>query len=73
VKIGVTGTGKYPAFRILRIDGSGTEIHEGAYYDSGAPMPDADPKSANWSSVSMSYEEVDALFRERTKWIRKVG
>ncbi len=66
VKIGITGTGQYPAFRIFYVDGGGKEMHEGAFYDSGAPMHDADPDSPNWSTISMSYQEVDAFLRGKS-------
>lgn len=68
-----SGAGKYPACRIFRTDAAGGEMHEGAYYDSGAPMPDVDSKSLNWSTASMSYEEVGAFFREKTNWRGKSG
>jgi hypothetical protein len=69
VRIGVTGTGQKPCFRVFyKLGGSDAEIIFGSYWDNLNPLEKEDVLNTNWSASSMSYEEVDAFLKEKVGW-----
>lgn len=67
VRIGVTGTGQKPCYRITYGTQSDETIY-GSYWDNGDPLEKEDAISANWSTASMSFDEVDAFFKEKINY-----
>ena len=61
VRIGISGKGPYPRYRITVADRQGGERVLGAYNDNGTPVPTADANDENWSIGSMSMEKVRQL------------
>jgi hypothetical protein len=64
VRIGVTGTGHRPSYRIERAGAPGEVIDA---YDAQTHRPFTDVRvdgAENWSSRAMAFEEVENLLRE---------
>ena len=69
VRIGVTGTGQKPCFRIVyKLDGKDEEFVFGSYWDNGTPLDKEDVLSNRWSTASMSYDEIDVFLKEKIGW-----
>lgn len=68
VVIGITGSGQKPCYRVFHKSPAGTEVIYGSYWDNHQPLDNQDAITANWSSSSMSYAEVDAFLREKINW-----
>jgi len=66
VRIGVTGSGQKPCFRIFRFEGD-EEVIVGSFWDSQDPLEKEDALNTNWSSASMSFEEVEVFFTNARK------
>ncbi|BBU62090.1 hypothetical protein MSC49_20250 [Methylosinus sp. C49] len=64
VKIGVTGTGQKPCYRITYVDKGGEAIY-GSYWDMHDPLDHEHAINSNWSVASMDFTEVDQLMREK--------
>jgi hypothetical protein len=65
VKIGVTGSGQKPCYRIFyKTDEGGDEIF-GSYWDMHAPLDNERALNTNWSTAAMSFDEVHALMLEK--------
>ena len=60
VRIGRTGGGQYPCFRILYND-SGVENVFGAFIDTGKPYPTKNLSSVAWSSAATDYADFKEL------------
>lgn len=69
VRIGVTGTGQKPCYRIFFIE-AGKEQIVGSYWDMHDPLEIEDASTANWSDASMSFEEVDTFFKREIGWTK---
>lgn len=62
VRIGTTGQGLIPYYRVIYADGDGAEQIFGAYYgDNHAAFDTAKSPSQTWSTGSMTYDEVQQL------------
>lgn len=60
VRIGITGTGRRPSYRIETADGTGSPIAFDA--QTQRPFTDVNVNSPwNWSTNAMTFDEVDAL------------
>jgi hypothetical protein len=70
VRIGITGTGQKPYFRVTyrAVDKPQEEVIYGSYYDNGESLEEGHAVSYNWSTRAMSFGEVDAFLREKTGW-----
>jgi hypothetical protein len=72
VRIGITGTGQMPCYRIFHQAGEQrAETIYGSYWDTHDPLEKEDAVNANWSTASMSFEEIDALLKEKINWKKK--
>lgn len=62
VRIGVTGSGIKPCYRIFfrKTDGVTEEIY-GSYWDNHQPLENGKAISHNWSTEAMSLEELEAF------------
>jgi hypothetical protein len=60
VRIGITGSGLKPCYRLFWLEGT-TEKVIGSYWDNHQPL---DVDDAVTATASMSFEELDAFFRE---------
>jgi hypothetical protein len=59
VKIGVTGTGQKPYYRIFSSSSGGcTEVIFGSFYDNHDPLELGFADTNNWSSRSMTFDEL---------------
>jgi hypothetical protein len=65
VKIGVTGTGQKPCYRVFFKTEEGVEEIFGSYWDTHQPLDNEHAVSENWSTAAMTYEEVYALMIEK--------
>ena len=63
VKIGITGTGQKPYYRVFSLapDGGG-EVIFGSYYDNHDPLESGFAETANWSRLSMSFDELLSFY-----------
>ena len=58
VRIGTSGKGLYPCYRIVAENPDGTERILGAFNDNGTPFPTVEESSECWSTETMSLEDV---------------
>lgn len=59
VGIGVTGTGQKPYYRVFYVSsGDGRETIYGSFYDNHDPLESGFAETANWSSRSMTFDEL---------------
>jgi len=65
VKIGVTGSGQKPCYRVFYKTADGVEEIFGSYWDTHEPLDNEHAINTNWSTAAMTYEEVDALMVEK--------
>ena len=66
VRIGITGSGQKPCYRIFARGNDGHETIVGSYWDTHEPLSREDAVNSNWSDAALSLEQLDALLRERT-------
>jgi hypothetical protein len=66
VRLGVTGAGKLPNFRLDAISGGWSSAFDGV---SRQPF-DAGTMDAHWSSKAMDYGDVEALLRELRNYFK---
>jgi hypothetical protein len=62
VRIGVTGTGQKPYYRVFSIDKEANENIFGSFYDNHDPLENAFVLTANWSSRAMAFKDVEDFF-----------
>lgn len=65
VRIGITGTGQKPCYRVFHRTDDGNEIIFGSYWDNHEPLENETALNSNWSSREMSYEQLHAFFIEK--------
>lgn len=72
VKIGVTGKGIKPCYRITYNDKDGEAIY-GSYWDMHDPLDNEHADNSNWSLARMDFAEIDQLMHEKfpTKLTKK--
>jgi hypothetical protein len=68
VRIGVTGTGQKPCYRVFHLNDKNTETVYGSYWENHDPLDNGDAVTLNWSTVSMSFAEIDAYLKEKINW-----
>jgi len=70
VRIGVTGTGQKPYYRIFYFsDNGGEAVITGSYFDTHAPFDETQvAMTDNWSSQHMDFSEVAEFFAEKIGW-----
>ena len=64
VKIGITGSGQKPCYRITYTGPEGEVIY-GSYWDMHDPLENEHEINGNWSLASMEFSEVDQLMRDK--------
>lgn len=71
VKIGVTGTGQKPYYRVFyKINEEKKEIW-GSFYDNHEPLENGFVETNNWSSASMSYQAVSDFLADKIGYKKK--
>ena len=67
VRIGIRGTGQKPCYRIFYVAAEGVKAEKvyGSYWDNHSPLENEDAITTNWSTASMSFEEVDMFLKEK--------
>lgn len=65
VRIGITGSGQKPCYRVFYMTPSGTEVVYGSYWDNHDALEIGDAVTSNWSTASMDFVAVDSLLREK--------
>jgi hypothetical protein len=68
VRIGVTGSGQKPCYRVFYKSADGSETVYGSYWDNHDPLEISDAVTPNWSSASMDFGQVDAFLKEKVNW-----
>lgn len=71
VRIGVTGRGIKPCYRITFTDCDGDQIF-GSYWDNHEKLDREDAESRSWSTRSMAFDQIDTLLKEKIDWKQKV-
>jgi len=61
VKIGITGSGQKPCYRVFYRIPEGAEEIYGSYCDMHDPLDNERAINTNWSEAAMSFDEVHAL------------
>jgi hypothetical protein len=61
VRIGTTGTGPYPRYRLIGVTTTGIESVIAAYNDNGTAVLTSQCTDEAWSTNSMNYKEVQDL------------
>ncbi|MCZ4346443.1 hypothetical protein [Devosia neptuniae] len=67
VKIGITGSGQKPCYRIIYLK-AGEEQVFGSYWDMHDPLEVGAAMTANWSDAAMTFDELDAFFKSQIGW-----
>jgi hypothetical protein len=62
VRIGIRGAGVQPCYRIFFKGKDQAEVIYGSYWDIHQPLETEDAVTSNWSTASMDFAELDALF-----------
>ncbi|MCK1298066.1 hypothetical protein IVB33_10030 [Bradyrhizobium sp. 24] len=65
IKIGVTGTGQRPYYRVTYKSYDGSEQIFGSFYDTHEPLESGFVKSENWSSRSMTFDELLNFYADK--------
>lgn len=65
VRIGVTGSGQKPCYRVFYKSEDGMEEIFGSYCDMQDLLDNERALNTNWSTAAMSFEEVHALLLEK--------
>ena len=68
VRIGVTGTGQKPCYRVFHLTDQNTETVYGSYWDNHDPLDHSDAVTPNWSTASMTFKEIDDFLKEKINW-----
>lgn len=69
VRIGVTGSGQKPYYRIFyEKTGEAEPVIIGSYYDNHELLEFAFAQTGNWSKRSMTFQAVMDFFAEKTGW-----
>jgi hypothetical protein len=66
VRIGITGSGQKPYYRIFATSDDGVEEIFGSYYDNHEPLENAFAQTYNWSRASMTFKELEDFFAAQT-------
>jgi len=64
VRIGVTGTGQKPYYRVFLNPSERDDVILGSYYDNHEPLENGFSSTNNWSSRSMSLEKLLAFYAD---------
>ena len=62
VRIGVTGTGQKPYYRIFSISEDGDQQVFGSFYDNREPLENGFAETSNWSVSAMTLSELEDFF-----------
>ena len=74
VKIGVTGSGQKPCYRITYSKpGSDAEMIYGSYWDNHDPLESEFVLTQNWSSELIPFEELESFLKEKYPVRKKQG
>ena len=63
VRIGVTGTGQKPYYRVFYTDEGGTRKIFNSFYDNHEPLEDGFAITQNWSTASMTTAELETFLK----------
>lgn len=58
VRIGVTGTGQKPYYRVFYLSADGQEQIFGSFYDNHDELENGHAQTHNWSTAAMSIDEL---------------
>lgn len=65
VKIGVTGSGQKPCYRVSYMTADGAEKIFGSYWDMHEPLDNERAVNTNWSTAAMTFQEIHTLMLEK--------
>lgn len=66
IRIGITGSGQKPCYRVVYQDVDGIEHIFGSWWDMGDKLSTIDAVNSNWSTAMVTVEELEAFLRQRT-------
>jgi hypothetical protein len=58
IRIGITGSGQKPYYRVNYVSAAGNEHIFGSFHDNHDPLENGFVETSNWSSRSMTFDEV---------------
>jgi hypothetical protein len=58
IRIGITGTGQKPYYRVTYLSPTGNEQIFGSFYDNHDPLENGFVETDNWSTEPMAFDEV---------------
>lgn len=65
VRIGITGTGQKPCYRVCYTDSAGNEQIFGSWWDMGDPLATEDAVNQNWSTRVVSHKELEDFLSDK--------
>jgi hypothetical protein len=68
VRIGITGSGQAPCYRIFHKTQAGAETIYGSYWNNHDPLDNSDAITNNWSTASMDFDQIDAFLKDKIGW-----
>ena len=71
VRIGITGSGQKPYYRIFSTADDGQERIFGSFYDNRDPLENEFAETKNWSIQSMDFQQVEDFLAEKTGYTGK--
>ena len=71
VRIGITGTGQKPYFRIFSSGDEGQQHIFGSFFDNGDPLENGFAASQNWSTASSTFEELENFYADKIGYTGK--
>lgn len=68
VRIGVTGSGQKPCFRVTYLDEAASEQIYGSWWDTGDPLVKKDAINQNWAEPTVDHKTLEDFLAQRFKY-----
>lgn len=65
VRIGITGSGQKPCFRVIYLDADGAEQIYGSWWDTGDPLVKEDAINQNWADATVDHKTLEDFLANR--------
>jgi len=65
VRIGITGSGQKPCFRVTYMDAGGAEQIYGSWWDTGDALVREDAQNQNWAQAIVDFAALENFLAER--------
>ncbi len=71
VRIGITGSGQKPYYRVFRQVDDGDDVIFGSYYDNHEPLENGFAQTFNWSVNATSFEDLENFYANQIGYTGK--